>query len=74
MSLEKCESDMPAHTEGWNLSKSAKEASEAWLKDCIGQDFDLDAYFSGRKQSSMGDVEGVSMPYSLSLAQQCEYA
>ena len=74
MSLEKCESDMSAHTEGWDLTKSAKEASEAWLKDCIGQDFDLDAYLSGRKQSPIRDVEGESMPYSLSLAQKCEYA
>ena len=65
---------MSAHTEGWDLRKSAKEASEAWLKDCIGQDFDLDASFSGRKQSPTRDVEGEIMPYSLSLAQQCEYA
>ena len=43
MSLEKCESDMSAHTEGWDLAESAK--NEAWLKDCLGATFSLENYF-----------------------------
>ena len=74
MSLQKCASDMAAHTDGWNIGVCAAEASESWLKDCIGLDFDMDAYLHGSEQSSNGDNQTGTKSYSMSLAQQCEYA
>ena len=79
MSLQKCACDMDAHTEGWDLRECAKETSEAWLTDCIGLDFDLDSWLSDTDKPSnrsdkivAGRTRGI--PYSMSLAQQCEFA
>ena len=72
MSLQKCCKDMGAHTEGWNLRKCIREASESWLKDCIGSDFDLDKYLSESAQPKNGSDVHQKKSYSMSLAQQCE--
>ena len=65
---------MPSHSKGKDLSKCAKEAAEDWLKDCIGAHFDVGSYISDRHQVSRRDKEGEGTHYSMSLAQQCEYA
>ena len=72
MSLQKCANDMSAHTEGWSLDVSAKEGAENWLKDCIGDDFDIANYILDQSHTTIHN-EG-SLPYSMSLAQHCEYS
>ena len=74
MSLKKCANNMSAHTEGWDLIESAKIAAEDWLKDCLGTSFALDDYLSGSDGVSTGNKDGGTGYYSMSLAQQCEYA
>ena len=74
MSLQKCCKDMGAHTEGWNLRKCIREASESWLKECLGSDFDLDKYLSESSQPTNEVDVSQKKSYSMSLAQQCEYA
>ena len=50
------------------------EASESWLKNCIGLDFDVDKYLSESAQPKNGRSYTQVKYYSMSLAQQCEYA
>ena len=44
MSLQKCAKEMTKHADGWKLEECAKESSDAWLKNCIGPDFDMNEY------------------------------
>ena len=74
MSLQKCAKDMEAHTSGWDLRECARKASESWLKDCIGKDFDVDKYLLGSDEDAHSDWRMKTKSYSMSLAQQCEYA
>ena len=72
MSLQKCASEMVHHARGWNLRQCAREFSLAWLKDCIGSDFEIDKYLSDSAQSPRADNVDGAKPYSMSLAQRCE--
>ena len=65
---------MKNHSQGWSLERCAKESSEYWLKNCIGSDFDMDAYLSEGSDTWTGGNKSKSNNYTLSLAQQCEYA
>ena len=46
--------------------------AEDWLKDCIGPDFDITNYLLDQSHTSIH--KGGSLPYSVSLAQCCEYS
>ena len=74
MSLQKCANDLATHAEGWSLKECAKEASESWLKDNLGADFDVENYLSLRDHSLGEDIRAGAKHYSMSLAQRCESA
>ena len=44
------------------------------MKNCIGLDFDMEAYLHGSEQSPNGENQAGTKSYSMSLAQQCEYS
>ena len=73
MSLQKCAGDMETHAKGWNLRQCATESSQAWLKDCIGSDFEIDKYLAESDKSLSLDNATGDKAYSMSLAQRCEW-
>ena len=74
MSLQKCAQDMATHTDGWNLRECVKEASESWLQECLGESFDVDKFLTESAQSVQRENQTEMKSYTMSLAQQCEYA
>ena len=74
MSMQKCAEQMANHSKGWSLERRAKETSEAWLKDRIGPEFDMDTWLSEGTCTSRDETPISSRKYPLSLAQECEYS
>ena len=73
-SLQKCATEMTCHTKGWNLKRCAKQTSGAWLKDCIGPEFAIDAWLSEEAGSTESPNSSVENAYTMSLAQKCEHS
>ena len=65
---------MATHAKGWDLKQSAVESCGSWLEECIGSNFDMDKYLSAVAHASGTDSATGAGSYSMSLAQQCEYA
>ena len=74
MSLEKCAPDMGIHAPGWSLEKCALEASDSWLKECIGPDFDMLSYLLEATDSNNLENLTRNNKYRMSLAQRCEHS
>ena len=74
MSLQKCAPQMQCHTRGWNLREYARQASESWLKNCIGPEFDIDKYLTDEAPVPENEVPMKTNSYSMSLAQKCEHS
>ena len=74
MSLQKCAKEMANHAQDWKLEECAKKSSEAWLKDCIGSEFNMSEYLSEGTCSRSEECLTNSSNYTLSLAQRCEYS
>ena len=67
MSLIRCASQIKLHVKSWNLHEIAKESSESWLMNHLGENLGIPKLIS-----SVNDGDSKSQEWKLSLPQRCE--